>query len=90
MPDIWTKHPEIVRSLLEAGGFTCGVPPRVLQGRDPEWTCIVDGERISGDLYIHPVDELAGATKQMGLGGELAITIGLVLAFRGFRRLRPR
>ena len=41
MPDVWTKHPEIVRSLLEEGGFTCGVAPRILKGRDPAWTCIV-------------------------------------------------
>jgi hypothetical protein len=30
-------------------GLTCGVEPRILKGRDPEWTCIVDGKRIAGD-----------------------------------------
>lgn len=58
MPDVWTKHPEIVRDLLKEGGFTCGVAPRVLKGRDPAWTCIIDGKRISGDIYIHHVDTL--------------------------------
>jgi len=58
MPDVWTKHPEIVRSLLQEGGFRCGVPPRVLKPRDPEWTCIIDGKTISGDIYIHHVDTL--------------------------------
>ncbi|MBI2460369.1 MAG: hypothetical protein HYV61_02380 [Candidatus Rokubacteria bacterium] len=65
MPDVWTRYPDIVRDLLEEGGFTCGVPPRVLKGRDPAWTCIIDGKRISGDLYIHHVDTL-----KSGLGVE--------------------
>lgn len=58
MPDVWTKHPDIVRDLLKEGGFKCGVAPRVLKGRDPAWTCIIDGKRISGDIYIHHVDKL--------------------------------
>ncbi len=58
MPDIWTKYPEIVRDLLKEGGFQCGVEPRILQGRDPKWTCIVDGKNMWGDLYIHPVSEI--------------------------------
>lgn len=58
MPDVWTKHPDIVRDLLKEGGFKCGVAPRVLKGRDPAWTCIIDGKRISGDIYIHHVDTL--------------------------------
>jgi len=28
MPDIWTKHPEIVRELLKEAGYTCGVQGR--------------------------------------------------------------
>lgn len=58
MPDIWTKHPDIVKALLEEAGFQCGVEPRVLKPRDPNWTCIVDGERIAGDIYIHPLSEI--------------------------------
>ena len=58
MPDVWTRHPDIVRDLLKEGGFTCGVAPRVLKGRDPAWTCVIDGKRISGDIYIHHVDKL--------------------------------
>ena len=57
MPDIWTHHPEIVRDLLREAGFTCGVEPRILKGRDPDWTCIVDGKRIAGDIYIHQADD---------------------------------
>ncbi len=56
MPDIWTHHPEIVRDLLREAGFTCGVEPRILKGRDPDWTCIVDGKRIAGDIYIHQAE----------------------------------
>jgi hypothetical protein len=60
LPDIWTEEPEIVRDLLRGAGFTCGVEPRILPGRDPEWTCIVDGGDIAGDLYIHHVDTAPG------------------------------
>ena len=66
MPDVWTRHPVIVRDLLEQGGFKCGVAPRVLKDRDPAWTCIVDGKRMSGDLYIHHVDKLRS---ELGLPG---------------------
>lgn len=59
LPDIWTDHPEIVRDLLREAGFTCGTEPRVLTGRDPEWTCIVDGTSIAGDIYIHRTDTLS-------------------------------
>ena len=60
LPDIWTEHPEIVRDLLREAGFTCGVAPRVLPGRDPEWTCIIDGSNIAGDIYIHQLDTVPG------------------------------
>jgi hypothetical protein len=53
VPDIYTDHPDVVRTLLAEGGFTCGVEPRILEGRDPDWTCVVDGQRVSGDVYIH-------------------------------------
>jgi hypothetical protein len=43
LPDVWPDHPEIVRDLLREAGFSCGVEPRILQGRDPDWTCIIDG-----------------------------------------------
>lgn len=58
MPDIWTRHPDIVRDLLAEAGFTCGAEPRFLKPRDPAWTCIYDGASIKGDLYIHPVSAL--------------------------------
>jgi hypothetical protein len=34
MPDVWTRHPDLVRDLLKEAGFTCGVEPRFLKGRD--------------------------------------------------------
>ena len=71
MPDIWTHHPEIVRDLLREAGFTCGVEPRILKGRDPDWTCIVDGQRIGGDIYIHQ----AGTTLSAGMA---ALVFGLL------------
>jgi len=71
MPDIWTHHPEIVRDLLREAGFTCGVEPRILKGRDPGWTCIVDGNKIAGDIYIHQADMTVSA-------GMAALVFGLL------------
>ena len=62
LPDIWTEHPEIVRDLLREAGFSCGVEPRILKGRDPDWTCIIDGQRIGGDIYIHQADTILGVS----------------------------
>lgn len=91
MPDVWTKHPDIVRDLLKEGGFKCGVAPRVLKDRDPAWTCIIDGKKLSGDLYIHHVATLkselgppdAPASMLAGIGGPgdwTGPTIALLLA----------
>lgn len=88
MPDIWTKHPEIVRSLLQEGGFTCGVAPRILKGRDPTWTCIVDGRTLRGDLYIHHVDELLKAQMQMSLASWLGVLLGLGFLVSRWRQWR--
>ncbi len=76
LPDIWTEHPEIVRDLLREARFTCGVEPRVLRGRDPEWTCIIDGGDIAGDLYIHHVDTAPG---QGTVAGWALVVLGILL-----------
>ena len=101
MPDIWTKHPEIVRDLLGEGGFKCGAEPRILKGRDPNWTCIVDGKRMWGDLYIHHADEMLkvaakvetppgpgvpGGWEFVVLGALLAIIFGQAWAISRLRR----
>jgi hypothetical protein len=75
MPDIWTHYPEIVRDLLREAGFTCGVEPRILKGRDPDWTCIVDGNRIAGDIYIHQ----AGTTVSTGMAALVFGLLGVLL-----------
>ncbi len=81
LPDVWTEHPEIVRDLLREAGFSCGVEPRILKGRDPDWTCIIDGQRIGGDIYIHQAETDAGVS--MGvvfalLGGLVAVLLVVV------------
>ena len=76
LPDIWTEHPEIVRDLLREARFTCGVEPRVLRGRDPEWTCIIDGGNIAGDLYIHHVDTAPGHGT---VAGWTLVVLGILL-----------
>lgn len=102
MPDIWTKHPEIVRDLLKEGGFKCGVEPRILKGRDPNWTCIVNGKKLGGDLYIHRVEEILKtppAVEPSGwsamLGGWEFVLWGILLAIIvvqtwAIRRLKAR
>ena len=82
LPDIWTEHPEIVRDLLREAGFSCGVEPRILKGRDPDWTCIIDGQRIGGDIYIHQADTILGVsmgTAVFALFGALIAVLLVVL-----------
>jgi hypothetical protein len=76
LPDVWTKHPEIVRDLLREAGFTCGVDPRILKGRDPDWTCIIDGKRIGGDIYIHQADTIFGVS----MGAVVLVVLGMLVA----------
>jgi len=61
-PDIWTKHPEIVRNVLVKAGFECGVKPTILPERDgiirkPEWTCRYTWEDGYAEFYIHKIEE---------------------------------
>jgi hypothetical protein len=81
LPDVWTEHPEIVRDLLREAGFSCGVEPRILKGRDPDWTCIIDGQRIGGDIYIHQADTIRGVSMGVvfGLLGVLVAVLLVVL-----------
>lgn len=87
MPDIWTKHPDIVRDLLKEAGFTCGAAPRFLKGRDPAWTCAYDGKSMRGDLYIHHVDTLESGVGELerptgasvAAVGDTAGLVGLAL-----------
>lgn len=76
LPDVWTEHPEIVRDLLREAGFTCGVEPRILKGRNPDWTCIIDGKRIGGDIYIHQADTILGVS----MGAVVLVLLGLLVA----------
>jgi hypothetical protein len=97
VPDVWTKHPDIVKSLLQEAGFTCGVESRFLKPRDPAWTCIYDGKQMKGDLYIHSVESLRGqapapfpAGEAMAEAGLWTVpALGLVLA-AGITRWRRR
>jgi len=103
MPDIWTKHPDIVRDLLKEAGFTCGVKPRFLESRDPAWTCAFDGQRMKGDLYVHHVAALRGERRSdadppgatPAAAGDwsapaVAMALAAVLAARRLRRRRRR
>jgi hypothetical protein len=84
MPDIWTKHPDIVRDLLKEAGFTCGTEPRFLKPRDPAWTCTFDGPRMKGDLYIHPASQLRSEITDW-TGPALVLAVAAVVS-----RLRRR
>ena len=76
MPDVWTRHPDVVRDLLREAGFTCGVTGRFLPGRDPAWTCIFDGTNMRGDLYIHHVDRLRTELRPDDAFASHAATLG--------------
>jgi hypothetical protein len=79
LPDIWTEHPEIVRDLLREAGLTCGVEPRILKGRDPDWTCILDGKNIAGDIYIHQADTILGVGMAAVAFALLGVLLGVVI-----------
>ncbi|HEU4525651.1 MAG TPA: hypothetical protein VFR62_11560 [Gemmatimonadales bacterium] len=71
-----------MRDLLREAGFTCGVEPRILEGRDPEWTCIIDGDDMGGDIYIHHADTVLGVsmgTVELALVGALVAALLVVL-----------
>jgi hypothetical protein len=87
MPDIWTKHPDIVRDLLREAGFNCGAEPRFLKPRDPAWTCTFDGPRMKGDLYIHPAGELRSEAADWA-GPALALAVAAIVS-RVRRRRSP-
>ena len=80
LPDIWTQHPEIVRDLLREAAFTCGVQPRILKGRDPDWTCIIDGKNIGGDIYIHRADTILGVGMSTVAFALLGVLVAVLLA----------
>lgn len=58
MPDVWTTNPHKLRNYLKESGSTCGVEPRVLEGRDPAWTCTYDSKGWLRDVYIHSIHEV--------------------------------
>ena len=57
MPDVWTTNREKLKNYLIESGSTCEVPGRVLEGRDPYWTCTYDSKGWIRDIYIHPVED---------------------------------
>jgi hypothetical protein len=79
LPDVWTHHPEIVRDLLQEGGFTCGVEPRILEGRNPDWTCIIDGKNIGGDIYVHQAETILGVSMETAVFALLGVLVAVVL-----------
>jgi len=81
MPDVWTTNPAMLRLYLRESGSRCGVPGRVLPGRNPEWTCTFDSNGIVRDVYIHDIKELYFAPPVSGVLivlSALGIIIGLV------------
>jgi hypothetical protein len=89
VPDIRTHNPELVRDLLEQAGFRCGVQPRVLEGRDPAWTCAVDGRDMSGDLYIHDAGSTGLQLSEVLVWGGLAL-LAVVVVLEAWAILRLR
>lgn len=61
MPDIWTKHPDIVLDTLQKAGFMCGIRPTILPEKEngierkPENTCRFGLNDSYVELYIHKI-----------------------------------
>lgn len=61
MPDIWTKHPDIVLDILQKAGFECGVNPTILPQkengieRSPRNTCRFVYPGGYAEFYIHKI-----------------------------------
>ena len=47
-----------------------------MKGRDPDWTCIIDGQRIGGDIYIHRADTILG----LSMGEAVFALFGVLIA----------
>ena len=48
-----------------------------MKGRDPDWTCIIDGQRIGGDIYIH---QAADTILGVSMGAVVFALSGALLA----------
>lgn len=74
MPDLWTKHPDLVLKVLKEAGFTCGVKPTILPQREagitrrPERTCRFSGKGWYAELYVHDLGELEPSRSLFGAG----------------------
>jgi hypothetical protein len=55
MPDVWTSSPQKLKNMLSHGGFKCGLEPKVVKDRNPNWTCGIDTQVWYGEIYIHPL-----------------------------------
>jgi hypothetical protein len=85
MPDLWTTNPLKLRTALESVGATCGVPPRVIESRDPEITCYFDTGGVRRDIYLHSVYEIhlsALFLLPLGFGMALSCILGLMVGRR--------
>lgn len=81
MPDVYTHGAKKLRSMLSDTGWKCGVEGRILKGRDPELTCIIDTPKWYGDIYIHSARELY--LQPFALSHlALALVAGLVIGQR--------
>jgi hypothetical protein len=89
MPDVWTTNPEKLKGYLIESGSICGIPGRVLQDRDPHWTCTYDSKGWLRDIYIHPIEEVYFSSPFLNLlilSLGLGILVGLLWGRRFWRR----
>ena len=89
MPDVWTTRPDHLRDFLQHLGVPCGVEPRVIKPRDPEWTCHVDGKNWIGDIYIHRIDDFWWSPLALEVFA-LLLLFGLLVGVQVGNRLRSR
>lgn len=85
MPDNFTTNPTHLRKAVQGLGAECGVFPRVISSRDPEWTCYMDSDIWQGDIYIHSISEFFFAAHFL-VPLCLAFVLGSVFGFSAAKR----
>ncbi len=60
MPEIWTKHPDLVKRILEEAGFRCNIEEkRILVNCATERFCAFESSKIYGEICIHDFPRFA-------------------------------
>jgi len=88
MPDIYTKRPDIVSSVLKDAGFENPTQPKIFTQRTPEQTYRFGGKDSFTEIYVHNIREIGFLRANfpdfilVGLGFILGVVVCFVLRKR--------